>query len=193
MPGGVNGTGAVDARSLHDLVADVVQRAIHDHDPATGTGPEGDDREDDVKRVCLHDLDEALFAEAFENEGDRADGGVKHEQPQHDARGARESAGDVEQESGRRGEPANAHRVHDEREKHHEDDEAREPDDDEERDVPDRRQEAVVGEDADEVVEADEGAVPGECEEQCVDGRTDAEGQKEQRVAARVVFCFWES
>src|ERR1700722_983552 len=55
--------GAVDARGLDDFQRDVVQRSVHDHDPAARAGPERDHREQDRQVALLDDLAERTVAE----------------------------------------------------------------------------------------------------------------------------------
>ena len=68
VPRGLDGAGAVTAGSLHDLVGDVVQRAVHDDDPSTGTGPERNHREDEWQVVQVDGLNEVRVPEPLEDE-----------------------------------------------------------------------------------------------------------------------------
>src|SRR5580704_16808728 len=62
-PRDLHAAGAVDARGLDDFQRDVVQRAVHDHDPAARAGPERDHREQDRQVALLDDLAERAVAE----------------------------------------------------------------------------------------------------------------------------------
>ncbi len=184
-PGGPDRARAVDAGRLHHVAADVVERAVHDDDPAAGAGPEGDDGEDDRQPVDLHRLDERVRGRGH---GAGTETGltrrVEHEQPQHDARGAGEGAGDVVEEAHAGRQPARADGVDDDGEQHDQHDQARQPDQQVQADMLDRRPEAVVLEDLGEVGEADECAALGEGEIDRIGRRQHAEHQEKERVEA---------
>ncbi len=97
------------ARGLEHLGADVVERAVHDDDPAAGAGPERDDREDRPAGCPARpSARSSRSRRRCSTNGDRADRRVEHEQPQHDARGPGERARDVVDEPDARAEPAHA-------------------------------------------------------------------------------------
>ena len=128
-----------------------------------------------MELVDLHDINERLEAKGLEDKGNRADGGVEHEKPQHDAGGPGQSAGNVVGKPHSAGQPAVANRVDEEGKQHDQHHQAGQPHEQVEADMLQRREEAVVVEHLHEIGEADEGAALGEGEIDRIGRRQDAE------------------
>ena len=153
--GDLERAGAVDAGGLLEVGRDRVERAVHDHDPAAGAGPERDHRED-VGQVPGSDrLGEDVRPEQIvQQERAGADGRIEHEEPDDDRGRAGQGARDVEEEAEARRDPVRT-AVEEQREADDEDHQRGEPDARVQEDVLERGDEAEVVVRPHEVVEAD--------------------------------------
>jgi hypothetical protein len=103
--------------SLIQFLGNVVQRAVHDHDPSPSACEEGHDREDDREVAGYDRVGELLEVKRMQDECPWTRVRVEHEQPDDHARRTRHGPGQIEDEAKHAADPVREG-VHHQRQRH---------------------------------------------------------------------------